>query len=78
MYTHVLLALGLKDRHLIPSSGNNRCHSDTTPSPELFLQHYVIGLPSQKRSLNKPFLSAALHMGQASPAQWYTPTLVWC
>lgn len=73
MYAHVLLALGLKDRYLIPSSGNNICQSDTTPSPELFLQHYVIGLPSQKRSLNKPFGSSPRGPGQPCPVA-YTHT----
>lgn len=53
--TSILSAPGLKDRYLIPFSVNKIRHSDKTPSPELFLQHYVIGLPGQEYFLNKAF-----------------------
>lgn len=64
--TSVLPALGLKDSYLIPPSINKIRHSDKTPSPELFLQHYVIGLPGQEDFLNKAF---------SSPSVWVWPAL---
>lgn len=56
----VLSALGVKDRYLIPLSFNKIRHSDKTPSPELFLQHYVIGLPGQDYFLNKAFSNSSM------------------
>lgn len=64
--TSVLPALGLKDSYLIPLSINKIRHSDKAPSPELFLQHYVIGLPGQETFLNKAF---------RSPSVWVWPVL---
>lgn len=48
------------DRYLIPLSVNKIRHSDKTPSPELFLQHYVIGLPGQEYFLNKAFSNPSM------------------
>lgn len=64
--TRILSVLGLKDRYLIPRSVNKIRHSDKTPSPELFLQHYVIGWPGQDYFLNK---------ASSNPSVWAWPVL---
>lgn len=69
--TSALPALGLKDSYLIPLSINKIRHSDKAPSPELFLQHYVIGLPGQETFLNKAFRSP-LGVRLAGAAQLHT------
>lgn len=72
--TSLLLALGLKDRYLIPLSISKIRHSDKTPSPELFLQHYVIGLLGQEDFLTR--LSATPPWGLANLLPSYTHSLL--
>ena len=71
----LLLALGLKDRYLIPLSVSKIRHSDKTPSPELFLQHYVIGLLGQEDFLTRLSATPPWGPGQFA-AQLHTLTLV--
>lgn len=73
--TSLLLALGLKDRYLIPHSVSKIRHSDKTPRPELFLQHYVIGLSGQEDFLTRLSATPPWGPGQFA-AQLPTLTLV--